>query len=473
MPNLSPRQLETVLLRLRLVDQQQFEAAKELASRTGNDLLTCLEEMHLLTQFQVQRLRKGDTDALVLGGYKLLYRNASGSFARVYRACAIDGGEMIAVKVLRERWSNDRDTVDLFHREGETGTRLKHKNIVPIYDCAQQGDLHYITMEFVEGGNLRDFLKIRKKLDASEAMRYGLHMAEALAYALGLRITHRDLKMTNVLMSSQGVAKLIDFGLAGDEALLDRDGLANFAHALEYSTLERYTQAPPNDPRSDLFFLGTILYELLAGEPPYERTKDRGERKDIGRYRDIVPLSELNPQLPPDVTAIVDKLIRVDPTMRYQSATRLIGDLRSTLSGLTGGSTIVSPGGSAAEDRTILCVEDRPKFQNWLREYLSRHGYRVLLLSDAERALSRIAASPPDCLLLMGGSIGSSAIDAFERAVEMGEKSGFASVLVLSERQQELASTIRVSSPKACVLQQPLQLRDLRAGLSKALADSS
>src|SRR5690606_27344963 len=126
--------------------------------------------------------------------------------------------------------------------------RLKHKNIVPIYECAQQGSTHYIVMEFVEGGNLRDFIKIRGKLEPLEALRYGMQMAEALAYANGLGITHRDMKTTNVLMSSQGIVKLIDFGLATDDSVLRRIGSTSFAQALEYSTLERFTGAPENDP---------------------------------------------------------------------------------------------------------------------------------------------------------------------------------------------------------------------------------
>src|SRR5690606_35238073 len=125
----------------------------------AEDLLNALERKHLLTTFQVDRIRKGDIENLVLGGYKLLYRNASGSFARVYRACSVVDGRMVGVKVLRERWSNDRETIDLFRREGEIGQRLKHPNIVPIYGYGRQGNIHYISMEFVEGGNLRDFLK--------------------------------------------------------------------------------------------------------------------------------------------------------------------------------------------------------------------------------------------------------------------------------------------------------------------------
>ncbi|MBX3437104.1 MAG: serine/threonine protein kinase, partial [Planctomycetaceae bacterium] len=251
-------ELVSRLLGLRLIDLQPLQECRNELSPTASagDLLNILERKHLLTAFQLDRIRKGDIEHLVLGDYKLMYRNASGSFARVYRACSVIDEQMIGVKVLRERWSQDKETVELFRREGEIGQRLKHPNIVPIHAYGRQGNIHYITMEFVEGGNLREFLKTRGKLQPAEACHYTLHICEALAYALSLQITHRDMKMTNVLMSSQGTAKLIDFGLAVDDRLLHKIGAAQFAQALEYGTLEKYTGAPMNDPRSDLFLLG-------------------------------------------------------------------------------------------------------------------------------------------------------------------------------------------------------------------------
>ena len=114
----------------------------------------------------------------------------------------------------------------------------------------------------------------------------------------GWGITHRDLKMTNVLMGSDGTARLIDFGLAADDKLLTRLGTSDLQQAVEYTTLERGSGSPPNDPRSDLFFLGVILYELLTGVSPYPRTRDREERKRFSRYRDVRPVTSVDPTLP-------------------------------------------------------------------------------------------------------------------------------------------------------------------------------
>ncbi|HUE15166.1 MAG TPA: protein kinase, partial [Planctomycetaceae bacterium] len=167
-------ELEQLLVRLRLIEPEQVE---EFRSRlppgddSAGELLRALESRHRLTPYQVSKLQKGDADALVLGDFKLLYRNASGSFARVFRAASLTDGRMLGLKVLRQRWAVNPRIVRLFRREAELSKKLIHDKIVPIYDVASQGDYHYFTMEFVEGGNLRDFLNIRKKLSAVEATR--------------------------------------------------------------------------------------------------------------------------------------------------------------------------------------------------------------------------------------------------------------------------------------------------------------
>ncbi|MCA9078613.1 MAG: protein kinase [Planctomycetaceae bacterium] len=464
--------LGSQLLGLQLIDLPQLQASRDELpiGASTSDLLYKLEQKHALTKFQLDRILKGDADGLVLGGVKLMYRNASGSFARVYRGCSVKDGSMVGVKVLRERWSNDRETIELFQREGEIGQRLKHPNIVPIYGYDRHKDIHFITMEFVEGGNLRDFLKIRGKLDPIEACRYAMHICEALAYAYGLGITHRDMKMTNVLMSSQGTAKLIDFGLAAEDRLLQKVGHAAFAQALEYSTLEKHTRAPVNDPRSDLFFLGGILYELVTGQPPYPRTRSRDERRDITRYREVQPVGDVDPTLPPGVINVVTRLMEIDPDRRYASAQQVLGDLRPMVGRRdieSGSIPVFSQDGEAA--LTVLCVEGRRQQQDWLRDYLSRHGYRVLLLSDVERALQRMKSNPPHCVIFMGGSIGNRIIDDFERAVPLAETASIATVFVLSERQASFVNEFQSTSELVRVLTQPIRLRDLREAVSSAI----
>ncbi|WP_437225772.1 serine/threonine-protein kinase [Planctomicrobium sp. SH661] len=437
-------------------------------SASSAQLLDHLEKQQLLTPFQIKKIERGESDMLVLGGCKLLYQNASGSFARVYRACRIDNGQMIGVKLLRERWSNDRDTVQLFQREGEIGKRLKHPNIVPIFEVGTSGKHHFLTMEFVEGGNLRDFLKIRKKLVPEEALLYGLHIARALEAALALGVTHRDMKSTNVLMSSQGVAKLIDFGLAADDAFLNRTGSPDLAQALEYSTLEKNTGAPKNDPRSDLFFLGVILFELLTGELPYPRTRDRDERKDFSRYRDIRPVAIVDPTLPLPVTRLVSRLLQVNPVQRFQTPGEVAAEIQNALKDL--GQKVAAPPGSGAlaqDAQVVICVEHRPNRQDLLRQYFTKKGYRVLLLPDADRALSRLKSMTPKGVVFFGDAIGDRVQDDFQQALQLTDGQPVAVAMVLSDGQSEIASQFENHHPRGVVLRQPVSLRDLRKGMEK------
>ncbi|MFN9371271.1 MAG: serine/threonine-protein kinase, partial [Planctomycetaceae bacterium] len=272
--------LSRQLVRHQLVPQGTMDQCLlELGQRARDPeaVVSWLETKGVLTSLQCQKIRKGELQDLVLGPFRLLYQNASGSFARVYRACDTRSGKMVGLKVLRQRYNSNREAVTEFRREAELGRALRHENIVPIYDVAEDHGTHYIAMEFVEGGNLRDFIQIRRKLSPLDAVKCVLDIAEGLEYALTKGATHRDLKMTKVLMSSTGVAKLVDFGLAGAESPTQQGSEEN-QRALEYASLERGTNAPRNDPRSDLFFAESISHDdeairrliVQPGEPARE-----------------------------------------------------------------------------------------------------------------------------------------------------------------------------------------------------------
>ena len=170
----SLQHFQSFLIDRKLVEPPQLQdcVARIQAQGASIDaLIGELEQRHYLTPYQASKLKKRETDGLRLGPYKLLYRNAAGSFARVFRGCTVDDGRMVGIKVLRQRWAEDPRTVNLFRREGELGKRLKHKNIVPIYEVGSDGNQHYLSMEFVEGGNFRELLKSRHKFSMAEASK--------------------------------------------------------------------------------------------------------------------------------------------------------------------------------------------------------------------------------------------------------------------------------------------------------------
>ena len=454
------------LLRLRLVTDEQLaecQASQPITSQPKS-LLKALEHQHLLTSYQASKLSSDEDAPLVLGNCKLMYQNASGSFARVFRGCTIPEGEIIGLKVLRTRYLDDPQAISHFHREAELCMKLQHKNIVPIYSVGIEGDDHYFTMEFVEGGNLRDFANIRGKFQTGDLLRCATDMAEGLEYALSKGMTHRDFKLSNVLMSSRGVAKLVDFGLAGDDGTSSDDDV----QAIEYATLEKNTGAPRNDPRSDLFFLGAVLYELATGTSPYPPTKSREDRKMFSRYSGIRPVRSADPNLNPRVAEIIDRLLKIIPQERYQSATELLVDLRAALKALGENSTAPETH-QAPRLSTVLCVEYRVKQQDMLRDYLSKHGFRVLMLTAWDRALARIKNNPPDCLLLMGEAIGNDDNqDVYGEALRWCNLKGVGCVIVASAAERDVAEHLNLNASSR-VLVQPITLRDVRASIVEAL----
>ncbi|MGE5195032.1 MAG: protein kinase domain-containing protein [Deltaproteobacteria bacterium] len=468
-----------MLVRLQLVPQHQIDVCLGQLGRKNcqtEDVLRWLEHKGILTSYQVGRIEKGEIDGLVLGPYKLMYRNASGSFARVYRACDLRTGKMVGLKVLRQRWSEDPKAVAEFHREADLGKALKHENIVPIYEVGESNKQHYLAMEFVEGGNLRDFINIRKKLSPIEATRCLVDMTAGLDYAFGRGSTHRDLKMTNVLMSSQGVAKLVDFGLAGVAEDQRYEG-ESAQRALEYATLEKNTGAPRSDPRSDLYFLGAIYYELVTGVPPLSRTKDRLERSQFSRYQQVRPVRVLEPNLPRCVANIIDRMMQLNPSLRYQTPGDALRDLRAAYAEVGQTPSPAAPRAAAESTRppgatnalhTIMCIEDRHKQQDVLREYFSKHGFRVLVLSDLQRGLTRLKSSPPDCMIIMGDALGDDAVKGYSDAQEICGDAPVSVVLVLAEQQSAWKDRLP-ETPSSRVLVQPVTLRELRKVVKRTL----
>lgn len=465
------------LVLLQLVPQAVVDACLAILPgrlRTPHGLLECLESKGALTSYQIGRISKGEMQGLILGPYKLQYRNASGSFARVFRAARLSDGSMVGMKILRQRWANDPQMVATFQREAELGQVLQHENIVPIYEIGLSGDQHYFTMEFVEGGNLRDFLSIRGKLSPEEATKCLLEMSQGLSYAHAKGIQHRDLKPTNVLMSSQGIARLVDFGLAIAPSAKNLEDDEAFQRALDYATLERGTGVQRDDPRSDIYFLGTIYYELLTGKSPLPRTRNRIERGRFARYEDVIPIERVDPSLPPAVVKICNKMLELSPVRRYQNPSEVLFDAREAHVAFGGrpDGTHVSESSraaaAAANTKTVMIIENRIKHQDVLRDYFNKHGFRVLVMGDLQRGLNRLDSNPPDCLIIMGEGIGDSAMKGFRMAQQLDADLPALRILILAERQADWKPKIP-KIDRSRVFVQPLPLRKLRHYIEDAV----
>lgn len=438
MAEMDAKAIADTAIRLGLLSTHQAEEAwQELATRTApvDEFLRALERKAYLTPYQSNKLRKGDATGFFLGGYRILYKIASGSFGRVYRADDPSSGRVVAIKVLRNKWAKDQHKIDLFTREGKMGMSLRHPNIVEILavNHEKRTNQHYIVMEFVEGGNLRDFLNIRKQVPAAEVLRILEDVAAGLAYAFSRGMTHRDMKLTNVLLSSQGPAKIVDFGLAGAQVgpSDDKDDDISVDRTVDYAGLERNTDAPHGDPRSDIFFVGCVAYELLTGRAPLEYFKSAQTRMSAQRFQKIAPLKPSEISAHPSVFRLVESMMHLDPEQRIQTAAQLLDRIRECRAEADGKIT------EKKAQATIFLVESEEKLQDLLREKLKKEGFRVLIAADPVRALDRFRQQPFDLLIVDAAKTGENGYYVFERVMDdvrtLGVKCG--GIILLQEDQ--------------------------------------
>ena len=204
------------------------------------------------------------------------------------------------------------------------GATLKHPNIVPIMEVHSQKSTHFLVMKFVEGRNLREFIKIRKKFEPLQAAQLVVDIVAGLSYAFARGICHRDLKMSNVIVSSTGTAMLLDFGLAGGDKNLSDDAIAKMQNprTIDYAGLERATGVRKDDVRSDIYFLGCIFYHMITGQAPLLETRDRIQRLSRSRFTDVVPILQHDPTLPKPIVSVVNRAMELNADQRYQTPGR-------------------------------------------------------------------------------------------------------------------------------------------------------
>jgi serine/threonine-protein kinase len=483
MGQLTAEQVAQRAFNLGLLDERQLqEVWASFGSRNvpTADFVQTLVRREFMTNFQVERLVKGERSGFFFGDYKVLYLVGKGSFGRVYRAAHRQTGQVVALKVLRKGFSDNPVQANLFIREGRLGCTLRHPNIVPIYDVVSKGRIHFLVMEFVEGGSLREFVKIRKKLNAVEATRLITGITDGLRYAFGRGLAHRDLKMSNILVSSRAEAKIVDFGLASMEETVKDDVLAN-TRTIDYAALERATGVRKDDARSDIYFLGCIYYHMLTGQPPLAETRDPVQRLSKQRFLDVVPIQKADPSLPACVINVVNKAMAFDPEYRYQSPGAMLADLRTAERRLAEGPREedevtgsdlrrVEPAASTIPDtgRSVMVVESDGKMQDLFREGFRRAGYRVLVTVDPARALDRFRqdASVADCVIFNAQQIGLPALTMFNQLGEDQATGSIPAILLLEDNQQAWKSQARTARHRI-VLPMPVTMRQLRTLLAQ------
>ena len=370
---------------------------------------------------------------LIGGRYQLEHRIARGGMAEVWLASDTFLHRQVAVKLLKPHLANDANVAERFRREAVACAGITHPNIVAVYDCIEHGGRQAVIMQYVQGKSLRDVLDKQKKLNPQLTIHIGLSVAAALEEAHRQNFVHRDVKPGNILLTKDARCLLADFGIA--KALVSSgDDLTNdniMMGTAKYLSPEQ-VRGKPLDGRADLYGLGLVLYECLAGRVPFVGETD-ADTALARLQREPTDLARLRPSLSPNLVKVIHKLLARNPDHRYATAAETIVALRAARSGELDRTTEITPpsglmvvGGEMLERSTSrsvtttptkprpakLAIVGQPLFDNAREDiYIDKHeetarlGTRAKTDKAAKVRLRQIIAG-----LLVAGLLGGGAL---------------------------------------------------------------
>lgn len=253
--------------------------------------------------------------------YRLLDLVGAGGMAVVYRGVDTLLQRRVAVKVLRESFAGDPAFLARFQREARAAANLDHPNIVTVYDVGQDGERHYIVMEYVDGQDLKTLIRQRGRLGVDETLGIATQVADGVGHAHQAGIIHCDIKPQNVLVTLDGRAKVTDFGIAralSESGLTESETVWGSPH---YFSPEQAAGDPPS-PASDVYSIGVVMYEMLSGEPPFQ-AESPAALALMHMREEPAPLAARNSQIPPQLEWIIRKVLTKEPATRYHTAGQL------------------------------------------------------------------------------------------------------------------------------------------------------
>jgi eukaryotic-like serine/threonine-protein kinase len=302
-----------------------------------------------------------------LGPYEIRAAIGAGGMGEVYRAHDQRLNRDVAIKVLPTDRASDEDARQRFLREARAASVLNHPNIITIYETDSANGVAFIAMEYVRGQSLAALLRERP-LEEAEAVKYAVQISDALAKAHAAGIVHRDLKPGNIMITDDGLVKVLDFGLArfgahaptaggGDSPTVSASFLSQpgtTLGTLSYMSPEQ-VRGEAVDARSDIFSFGVMLFEMLTRELPFSGENLMGVLHSL-HFSAPKDIRSLRPQLAEELAAIVERCLQKLPDDRYQSAAEISRDLRAIAGPPSQSAASVQKSGAAARPRLSLCT---------------------------------------------------------------------------------------------------------------------
>ena len=325
-----------ILLELRLLTEAQVAALRQNPAVPKDDFKSLLKHLvmeKLLTHFQANYLASGRKQDLVLGPFLFLERLGEGGMGQVFKARHQIMNRVVAVKVLRDQMVHQPDFIRRFMREIQAAAQLSHPNIVTAHDANQVDNRYFFAMEYVEGTDLAKLVKRRGKLEIVEACELIRQAAMGLQHAYERGMVHRDIKPANLLVTTQGVLKILDMGLARvqenlveaqESNPLTQDGLV--MGTPDYMAPEQAMDSHTVDIRADIYSLGCTLYHLLIGQPPYAGGTIGSKIAQHLKGQPPNPSSKRE-DLPPGLPDIILRMMAYEPAKRYQTPSEVAAAL--------------------------------------------------------------------------------------------------------------------------------------------------
>lgn len=277
----------------------------------------------LLTYFQAEQFMLGKWRGFTIGKYKLLERIGFGGMGQVFLCEHMYMRRRVAIKVLPPAKAEEPAALGRFYREARAAAALDHPNIVRTHDIDQDGNLHFLVMEYVDGSSLLEIVKKKGPMAIDRSCQYISQAAQGLEHAFRVGVIHRDIKPGNILVDRIGISKILDMGLArfyhsDDDMLTKKYDEKSVLGTADYVAPEQTINSHDVDVRADIYSLGATFYFLLAGHPPFpEGTVS--QKLIAHQTKTPTPISVIRPEVPAEVAAILQKMMSKAIEDRYQS----------------------------------------------------------------------------------------------------------------------------------------------------------